>query len=85
MISIKDYVLNNVSCFFKDTICATHVVRTARRDSTDPRALSCRSVTVAIPTPIRRIPRESWMLLLKISNELKLIGNYAANKRQGNR
>jgi len=41
------------------------VVRTARRDKKEPRAFSCRSVTVAIPTPRRRIVSENWMLLLQ--------------------
>lgn len=37
----------------KDTICATQVVMIARIESTDPRKLSSRSVTVAMPTPRR--------------------------------
>jgi len=41
------------------------VVRTANRDKTDPRTLSCRSVTVAMPTPRRRMESDSWILLLQ--------------------
>lgn len=55
----------------KDTIWAMHVVRIARTDKIEPRALSCRSVTVAIPTPISRIERESWILLLQQWQGLK--------------
>lgn len=48
----------------KDTIWATHVVTTASRDKTEPTVLSWTSVTVAIPTPRRRMRSDSWMLLL---------------------
>ena len=41
------------------------VVMIASKDSTDPIALSCRSVTVATPTPKRSTLRESWMYRLQ--------------------
>lgn len=41
------------------------VVIIARRDNTDPSKLSWRSVTVAIPTPSRRMLSESWILRLQ--------------------
>lgn len=50
----------------EDTICAMQVVRTANRDKMEPRKFSCRSVTVAIPTPTRRIVSESWTFLLQM-------------------
>lgn len=56
---------NKKGDFLEDTIWATHVVRTASRDKILPRALSWTSVTVAIPTPRRRIRRANWMLLLQ--------------------
>jgi hypothetical protein len=40
------------------------VVIIASKDNTDPTALSCRSVTVATPTPKRSTERDSWILRL---------------------
>lgn len=45
-------------------ICAMQVVIIASKDNTDPTALSCRSVTVATPTPKRSTERDSWILRL---------------------
>lgn len=42
------------------------VVTTANNDRIEPKAFSCKSVTVAIPTPTRRIRRDPCMLLLQI-------------------
>ncbi len=41
------------------------VVIIASKDNTDPTALSCRSVTVATPTPKRSTERDSWILRLQ--------------------
>lgn len=41
------------------------VVIIASRDSTDPTAFSCRSVTVATPTPRRSTERDIWILRLQ--------------------
>lgn len=49
----------------KDTICAIQVVKTASRDKTEPKTFSCRSITVAMPTPKRRIASDNWILRLK--------------------
>lgn len=59
--------IKNEYMYKKDTIWATQVVITARKERNEPRKLSCRSVMVAIPTPKRRIPRENFMLLLQLS------------------
>ena len=41
------------------------VVIIASKDSIDPTALSCRSVTVATPTPRRSTERDIWILRLQ--------------------
>lgn len=57
----------------EDTICAMQVVTIASRDKIEPSKLSCRSVTVAIPTPKRRTVSATWTFLLQIIVQKVLI------------
>jgi hypothetical protein len=52
----------------KDTICPTHVAAMVSTAMIEPRRLSWRSVTDAIPTPKSRTMREALMLWLKGSS-----------------
>lgn len=56
------------------------VVMIMSKDRTDPTALSCRSVTVATPTPKRRTLRESWIFRLhsKAKNKKKSEDNFSS-------
>lgn len=50
----------------KDTIWPTQVVAMARRERTDPRRLSLRSVTDAMPTPKSKTRREYLIFWLQV-------------------
>ena len=69
----------------KDTIWATQVVIMASSDKTLPRRLSCRSVTVAIPTPKSKTASENRTFLLQVvdKNMLATILENGINLEQG--
>lgn len=70
----------------KDTICPTHVAAMVSTAMIEPRRLSWRSVTDAIPTPKSRTMREALMLWLKGSSscQKKKIHNMEWNRSISN-